>query len=272
MKKLSFLMTIAIVLTMMLSSSILAQSAGREPAPKASPAPEVVTPLPVGMKVQILEIKNRDPKALLVTLERLSSQDRGAEVIADDKFKTIIVRDYPENIAVMERALKRLDVPEEVASSLEIQLHLILASRNTTNKEALPDGLEDVAKQLKSTLKYSSYRYLSTLTYRVNNGGRMDAQGVLDPLSSNSGNLEKKASYNYQMQGIKLINDESGKATIQIDKFDFGMRTPINNEYRDIHINLGLTFKEGEKVIVGTANMGNGDEALILVVAARKLN
>src|ERR1044072_6686975 len=63
-------------------------------------------------QTRVFDVKNRDPQSLVRVLAPLTSGFRGATVSANADFRTISVRDFPENIAVIEEAIRRLDTPE----------------------------------------------------------------------------------------------------------------------------------------------------------------
>jgi hypothetical protein len=190
------------------------------------------------------------------------------------------VRDFPENIAAIEVALKRLDVPEQSPVSLEFQIHLLSASMDGSTKTELPKTLESVVTQLKATLKFTNYRYVSSALNRVNNGGKIESSGVTGSLfptpSGVTNTAENPSFYNYSLSNVKLTQDASGKETVQIDLFKFGVSVPLRinpgqTQYRDIGILTPLSLREGEMAVVGTANIGGSDEAIIVIVSVKKL-
>src|SRR5205085_11786746 len=61
---------------------------------------------------RVFEIKNRDPINLSRVLGPLTSGFKGSVVLPNPEFHTITVRDFPENIAVIEEAIRRFDTPE----------------------------------------------------------------------------------------------------------------------------------------------------------------
>src|SRR5205085_12701117 len=63
---------------------------------------------------RVFDIKNRNPQSLARVLFPLTSGFKGATVSPNEEFRTITVRDFPENIAVIEEAIRRLDTPEPV--------------------------------------------------------------------------------------------------------------------------------------------------------------
>src|SRR2546423_15097856 len=87
-----------------------ATSFAQAPQPTPSPSDNYVTN--TGFKNRVFEVHNRTPEDLIPVLRLLTSGFKGAQVSASNEFRTIIVRDFPENIAAIEDAIKRLDVPE----------------------------------------------------------------------------------------------------------------------------------------------------------------
>src|SRR5262249_30354 len=139
--------TAAIVLALMIFLSLPVSAFGQSNEsitrktvgePNREEAPTVLQ----GFKTELFQIKNSDRESLKGIMRGLRSGAEGSEVRSSRDFKTITVRDYPENIAVIGRALSRLDMPEPLPINLEVQLHLIAASRTSKEKSALPKGLD----------------------------------------------------------------------------------------------------------------------------------
>jgi hypothetical protein len=245
---------------------------------------EQTAPATKRFMTKMLEVKRGDPERIVPTLRTLGSREKGSQVTFDQGFKVIIVRDYPENIAVMEEALKRLDVPMPSPVSLDVQLHLIAASRQPVEKTTFPAELQPVINQLRSTLKYEGYRLVTTFLNRVWAGEgvvwageRVEANGVADALFNLPASAAK-SFYNYSLGGIRLVPDAAGKDEIQLRDFRFNLKVPIQSsggfpqiQYQDVGIRTGLSMREGEMVVVGTANVGSSDEAIIVVVSVKKV-
>jgi hypothetical protein len=231
------------------------------------------------LAVKLFEIKYRNPNSLANSLQSLGSGAPKTTMYANNDLKTLTVRDFPENIAAIEEALKRLDVPDKSPVSLEFQLHLIAASMEAPEKAALPKNLEGVVEQLKSTLKFTNYRYISSVLNRVSDGGKLESSGVTGSLFPTPAGVlntpEAPTFYNYSLSRISLTQDATGKESVQIDSFRFGVSVPIkygqnNTQYRDIGIVTPLSLREGEMAVVGTANIGGSDEAIIVVISIKK--
>jgi hypothetical protein len=179
------------------------------------------------------------------------------------------VRDYPENILVIGDAIKRFDTPapevSRVPDSLDFELHLIAASKSNSETGAVPPSLEKVVQQLKATLKYGSYRYLTTMASRVTGGGTIQGNGYIDPpFAVSVSNV--KSNYSYQLERVEIVNDVAGKEAYQIRKFQFSLSVPISSpgspvaQMQHVGIITELTLREGENAVVGTANVGGSDE------------
>lgn len=277
-----------LLMFVLFTATTYAQSAPRTvdttaaPSPKAtvattSPTPEPERVVNKDLKTQIFEVKHRDPEALARVLRGLSSFEKGTQINSDRSFKTITVRDYPENVTVIERALTRLDVPEKLPANLEFQLHIITASRSGKATEQMPKNLAPVVTELQKTLQYSNYSYVTTVFNRAQDGKEIEAQGSIE---LNPALTTNKTFYNYKLTDIQLGTDEANNEMVQVRRMAFGMRTPTlvkardgkeATDYVDASILTGLSLREGEQVVVGTANIGNSDDAVILVVSVKKV-
>lgn len=235
---------------------------------------------PRKFQVKMLEVKYRNPQTLANALYSLRSGAGGSEITPNNELKTLTVRDYPENIIVIEEALKKLDQPEAAPTSLQIQMYLIQATNDATDKGSFPKDMEPVLTQLQATLKYKGYRFLNTYISRVNDGGSVESSGMGDPKLALS--TQTPAFLTYKMQGVRLATDLSGKEAIRIGRFNFSARVPIivgsggsgssnNIQYQDIGLNTELSTREGEMAVVGTTDLGTTDGAFIVVINVKKL-
>src|SRR5215813_5872474 len=230
-------------------------------------------------EVKLFEIKYRSEVSLRDSVQALGSGIGNATIFANENLKTLTVRDFPENIAAIEEALKRLDVPDKSPVSLEFQLHLIAASMTPSEKPMLPKTIEPVLEQLKSTLKFTNYRYVSSALNRVNDRGKIESSGVTSALFPTPAgvinNPDNPSFYTYSLSRVTMTQEGTGKDSILIDQFKFGVSVPIrlgtnNTQYRDIGIVIPLTLREGEMTVVGTANIGASDEAIIVIISVKK--
>jgi hypothetical protein len=215
-------------------------------------------PIP-GLKSKVIELRHRSPEDVMRVVRPLASGAKGTSLSESNEFKTITVRDYPEHLATIEEAIKRLDVPAPVKPDVELTLRALIAAPSGPSN--VPGDLGGVVKQLRSTLNYKSYNEILTITKRMQQRGakgKSPAQ-IGPPVTAEPSTL----SYAY---GFEDINVGTGNnPQIQIRKLFFWMGN--NKHLGEADVSTGITLKEGDKVVVGTESLK--DRALILVLSAR---
>jgi hypothetical protein len=239
-----------------------------EPSPTGAPRS--------GLQSKLFEIKYRNPKEIADAVRGLSISP--GVVQYNEKLQVVTVIDFPENISAIEAAIKRLDIPESAPASFDIRLH-VLATSGVDEKGGVPSDLEPVVAQLRKTLKYQRYAYITTFTGRVQNGETFSATGVAPSIAKTSSRSAEKSPATFQMQvpeedrytykfgKIRLATDGEGRETLQISQFGFTVSIAGKG---DIIINTSLNLREGENVVVGTTSVG--ENALVVVVSAKKIN
>jgi hypothetical protein len=245
------------------------QSQQSQPAPRAEATPArgdnyVETQ---GFKGKVFEIKYRDPGAVVRAVNNLGSGFKGASISYNQDFNTITVRDFPENIAAIEEAIKRLDTPEAPSPDIEFRMHLLIASNAEGATSQFPSDLADVVRQLQATLNYKSYHLITSIVQRVKEGYGLNSGGVAlvkPPLVSENAD----ARYTYNINNISLTPSASGASTIQLRRFSFIVN---GNDYHaplgQASISTELGLRDGEKVVVGTASLR--DKGMVLVLTAK---
>jgi Bacterial type II/III secretion system short domain len=227
-----------------------------------------------GFKNRIFEVKNRDPDELLSVIRLLTSGFKGAQVSSDRNFKTITVRDFPENLASIEDALKRLDTPAAPRLDIELHIHVLIASQGDGAADQYPAELRDVLKQLDTTLSYKSYRLIASIVDRVKDGTTgLNGRGIADVdafARAAPPPVEISASYSYTIGNVTLSPaTTTGAATVQLNNVRFNFRTNAftPSSMMETDISTSTTVRDGEKIVVGTTTLK--DKGLILVVTAK---
>lgn len=257
-------MLVAVIITLTLVSNAFAHQAQSPNQP--TPAPEYVTEK--GFRSKVFEVKHRDPNVLLSVLRPLGSGFKGAIVTASRDFRTLTVRDFPENIAAIEEALKRLDTPLTSQPDIELRIHVLMASNTEGAVNQPPPELKDVIKQLQSTLNYKSYSLVTSLLQRVREGSNypsVSGRGVAEVKVLEGGNTRiVNAGYNYNIGSISLTFSDSEAAKVQLSRFTFEIQGD-NLGQASVQTDVGV--RDGERVVVGTSSLK--DKGLILVLSAR---
>jgi hypothetical protein len=267
-----------LILTLTLAAAAFAQQPSPAPAPAAK-EPDYVQEK--GFKTTIIEVKYRNPDALYQVVRNLGSGVKGSLVSPNSEFKTLTVRDYPENIATIDAAVKRLDTPEAARPDIELHVHILIAWNVDKGGNEYPAELNDVIKQLHGTLAYKSYSLMASAIQRAKESGRGSgnsgvADGKLFNVDLPAGN---PIFYEYNLDSILVQPSAGGPSQVQIPNFGFNMRVPLNVggssnspaiQYQNVGFRTPVSVREGERVVVGTTTMG--DKGLIVVLSARVLN
>ena len=263
------LKTLALPLLLAILSTAALGQAQSQPAP--APTDRYVTN--TGFKNRVFEVHNRMPDDLVPVIRLLTSGFKGAELAASNEFRTITVRDFPENIAAIEEAIKRLDTPEVTRPDIELRMHVLLASNKEGASNQYPADLKDVIAELQKTLSFKEYTLLTSIVQRTreSRGPRssyLDGRGSAEvawPNPNTTTGFEKRISnYSFYANSVALTPSPSG-TEIQLGDFTFSLSVPGT----EARIHSDVRMRDGERVVVGTA--GFSDKALILVMTARVL-
>jgi hypothetical protein len=220
-------------------------------------------------KNRVFEVKYRDPDTLVSAIRLLTSGFKGAQMSANRNFKTITVRDFPDNIASIEEALKRLDTPEPPRPEIEFRMHVLIASNAAGGTNQYPADLRDAVGQLQTTLNFKSYSLLTSIIQRAKDRpdytpGIIQGEGVAQ-IELPGETALRDFSYHFQANSLTLNTNAAGVTTAQLGQFRFRLDGGDVGGRAVISSDVGV--RDGEKVVVGTA--GLRDKALILVLSAK---
>jgi hypothetical protein len=264
------LKTLALPLLLaILSTAALGQTPSQ---PTPAPTDNYVTNS--GFKNRVFEVHNRMPEDLVPVIKLLTSGFKGAQLAASNEFRTITVRDFPENIAAIEEAIKRLDTPEIARPNIELRISVLLASNKEGAPNPYPADLKDVIAELQKTLSFKDYSLLTSIVQRTRESrgtrtnyleGRGSAEIGWPDASVTSGIAKRISNYQFYANSVALTPAQSGAVEIQFGEFTFSLSGPGT----EARIHSDVRMRDGERVVVGTA--GFSDKALILVMTARVL-
>ena len=182
----------------------------------------------------------------------------------DERLKTLLVRAPGELMPAIARVVERLDVPAPRTPSVELTMHILLASEEE-RQEPLPPTLDAVTEQLRSALPYQSFSLMETAIVRGVNGEALSIQGVL-PLQT-----EGVRHHEYQMRGALHVTSASDESrVVRFENFSFSTQMRVGGENHNIQISTSIEIAEGQQAVVGKAAVG--DSALILVMSTKLIN
>lgn len=219
---------------------------------------------------RVFDVKNRDPQALSRVLYPLTSGFKGATVSPNQEFRTITVRDFPENIAVIEEAIRRLDTPEAPRPSVEFKVHILVASNDESVANRYPAELSEVVGQLQSSLGYKNFGLLASQVVRSKEGRDTSNRGVADQKAAgDSPAIRHSTTFAYTIRGVTLENAGS-RARVQLEEFSMEMVMPVRlgSDYtpQNVGFKNPVSLREGEKVVAGTLSVA--DKTVVVIISA----
>jgi hypothetical protein len=221
---------------------------------------------------RVFDVRNRDPVNLSRVLAPLTSGFRGAVVTPNNEFRTITVRDFPENIAVIEEAIRRLDIPETPRPTIEFRVHMLIASNDEAVGNRYPEELAGVVRQLQSALGLKNFSLMGSQVVRGKEGRNDNFnKGVADlKLASDTPANKNPVYYNYNIRSVS-IDHSGGQPRVMVDEFVMDLKVPLwlggdKIVYEGVGFRNPVALREGERVVAGTTSMA--DKSVIVVLSA----
>jgi hypothetical protein len=166
----------------------------------------------------------------------------------------------------------------------EIQLHLLLASNEAGEKGNVPQALEPIVRQFKSSLGFANYRLAATFVNRVKDGGTLESKGLIPSNLFNPApmNPVPQAAYEFTLFKIKMDDDLTN---IDIPRFRFGLQLPVITSmvrgegnttplpvinFQPASLSTEINLREDKPTVVGTMNTTRSDQILILVITVKR--
>jgi hypothetical protein len=114
---------------------------------------------------------------------------------------------------------------------------------------------------------YQGFRLLGTLSWRGRDGTGGSVSGLLPSVSSDSAQL---TSYTFRTNSVGIAS-EGRERTIRINDLTLQLEFTVKGSNVSQHavISTSIDAREGQKVVVGKANIDNADSALILILTAK---
>src|SRR5256885_7959404 len=202
---------------------------------QTSPAPSDNYVTNTGFKNRVFEVQNRMPEDLVPVIRLLTSGFKGAQLSASNQFRTITVRDFPENIAAIDEAIKRMDKPEVARPDIELRMHVLLASNQPTTLSQYPADLKDAIGELQKTLNYKEYYLMTSIVQRTRDsrgerGGYIQGSGSAEigwpSTTAPGGAVRRIITYQFEASSLALTTGPSGGFEMQLGRFDFSLSVP----------------------------------------------
>ena len=220
-------------------------------------APPPTLPLAPGEEVRLLEIKNN----AFGVQQALSRVFPGVTSTQN----TLIIRGQASVLDMVEAAARKLDVPPppsqppRVARTVELTMYLLLGSTQESTRGSAPSSdLDSTVRQLKTVFPYKTYRLLDVEVMRGGQSSKIAIEGSLP------GGLSM-----FSFSTSPYVYEETTPATVGLGGLDLRVREKVDGTFYESKISTSLSAREGQKTVIGKANVTNSEDAIILVVTPR---
>lgn len=165
----------------------------------------------------------------------------------------------------------------------DVQLDLVVAS-NGAERGSVPQSLEGIIKQLRTSLPFTNYRLTTTFINRVKDGGTLESTGVGGSLLATTIGPSTPTFYNFNLYQVKMERDSHGQPFISIPKFRFNLRMPIITgttlasasnasspiiNYEAVGINTEMSIREAVPTLVGTLTTSRPEELMLILISIK---
>ncbi len=206
-------------------------------------------------------------------LAELAANSSGVNVQADNALQAIVLRGKASDVATVEQMVKELDTAAASTRDFELTIWAIGGSNDTDSapEGQMPESIAPAVKQLRAIFPYKNYEVLSTMLIRSREGTKAGNDGVMHAFSKVS-NALIPSRYTV-VYGDSTLSQEDRTTLIHLHDFRFITHVPVGSgsqwQNEDVSINTDVDLHEGQKIVVGKANVGNSDSALFIVLSAR---
>ncbi len=200
--------------------------------------------------VRVFQLRHHNGESIVQTLRSLD-----VRVTFDPRLNLLAVSAPASAMAGVADVVQKLDQPAPAPKNVEITAYILLASSQAA-QETLPADLEPVAKQLRATFGFQSFRVLDAPLVRGREGDRARIIGTLT--------IAPAEAPEYSLTFAPSI---IGNTTIRLENLSFSSnQVPVG-------IGTQVDIAAGQKVVVGKAGIkGKGqeqDRSMILVLSGR---
>lgn len=205
----------------------------------------------------------------------LAASWSGIHYQVSDALKAIVLTGKPADVARVERTIQELDAlnattPPAAATerNMETTVYVISGSAELISgvQEITGEALAPVVKQLRAIFPYNHYQLLSTMLIRSAQNAKASTEGIMTTAQSNSA-PGRPSAYKISYDSARTSGDLS--PSIHLAAFRFETSVVIASQFQQVAIQTDVDLHEGQKVVVGRANVGNSDACIFLVLSAR---
>lgn len=233
---------------------------------------------------QAAEVKKTVTRA--VTLKYANRVDtnvlEGIGLVIKRAGDVVVVTGPQERVDTAEAILKQLDVPPpppapvEQRKDVQVTAYLIIASPSAVQGTPVPKDLDSAVSQVSSIFPYKSFNLFDAVVMRMVEGeGRNATRGHLSgALPRGPQTFLNGGNYDLALGSVGLTPAAPANL-LRLNDFGLTMRIleGVDNNGKDkfqtVSVSTNIDMKEGQKIVVGKANIDGSENALIVILTAK---
>lgn len=201
------------------------------------------------------------------SIAALVSDGMAVNVNADNNLQVIVLKGIPDAVASLEQAIHELDVPSTAAASRDIEVIVSVIGASSVSDlpagQEMPETMAPVVKQLRAIFPYKNYQLLSSMLLRSGEGTSASNRGNMKGFAGNPNPGEYSVVYDNAS-----VSSEQGRPIIHLRKFQFTTDVIFSNGRFSVGVVSDVDLPQGQKTVVGKANVESSDSALFVVLTA----
>jgi len=189
----------------------------------------------------------------------------------DDVLQVIVLKGQPDAVASAEQTIRELDAPSAASTSKDIEVIVSVIGASSGSDlpggQEMQEGMAPVVKQLRAIFPYKNYQQLSSMLLRSREGAKAENKGMMKGFAG-GGNNPIPGEYSVAYDDASIY-PEQGKSVIHLRNFRFSTGVAVSNRYFSVGVSTDIDLRDGQKTVVGKANVESNDSALFIVLTAR---
>ncbi|HVW10081.1 MAG TPA: hypothetical protein VHC90_15940 [Bryobacteraceae bacterium] len=189
----------------------------------------------------------------------------------------VVITGPKERVETAEAILHQLDTPAPPRPPLppkkdiQVTAYLIIASASGTQTTPLPKDLEPAVNQIASILSYKSFHLFDAVVLRTSEGAGGQVAGIL-PVSQQT--FLSGGDFQLRINRVELTPATPANL-LRLSNFDLMVyiNRGVDREGKDkkqmVDMGTSIDMKEGQKVVVGKANIDGSENALLVILTAQ---
>jgi hypothetical protein len=190
-----------------------------------------------------------------------------------------------ERVDTADAILKQLDVPPPppvplgVRKDIQLTAYMIIASPAVVEGTPVPKDLDSALSQVSSVFPYKSFNLFDAVVLRMVEGeGRFANRGhVSGALPYILKTFASGGSYDLSLASIGLTSAPPANL-LRLNSFSLklfinaGLDREGKEKTQTVNVDTNIDMKEGQKIVVGKANIDGSENALIVILTAKVMD